>query len=380
MIYHIHPIAEIFPKMPDSEFASLRQDIQENGLLEAIWLYEGKVLDGRHRYRACYDLRIQPEFRQYEGDNPLGFVISLNLKRRHLDESQRGMVGARIANMRVGGDGSNQHGQSSNSANLPNCSQSTAAEMLNTSTRTITSSSKVLKDGTPELVEAVDSGLIPVSQAAKLATATPEFQNAVVARVEGGVKPNEAVRVEKAAAISEKHIEAPTGKFRIIYADPPWSYGNSMPDSFVEQRDHYPVMTIRELCDMPIKALAEDDAVLFLWVTSPILEESFEIIKAWGFKYKASFVWDKEKHVMGHYNSVRHEFLLVCVRGSCQPDVRKLFDSVVTEARTEHSKKPAQFYDIIETIYTQGKRLEIFARNQREGWTSYGFEDDKFSA
>jgi N6-adenosine-specific RNA methylase IME4 len=109
-------------------------------------------------------------------------------------------------------------------------------------------------------------------------------------------------------------------------------------------------------------------------VTSPILEESFQVIRAWGFKYKASFVWDKVHHNMGHYNSVRHEFLLVCVRGSCQPDVRKLFDSVQSIERTEHSKKPAEFYGIIETIYTNGDRLEMFARNPREGWKGYGHQ------
>lgn len=166
----------------------------------------------------------------------------------------------------------------------------------------------------------------------------------------------------------------PQDKYRIIYADPPWKYGNTMPDYMGVQDDHYQTMTIRELCDMPIKDIAQDNAVLFLWVTSPILEEAFEIIKAWGFEYKSSFVWDKVKHVMGHYNSVRHEFLLVCTRGSCQPDNKRLFDSVVTEERTEHSRKPEVFREIINTIYPNGKRIELFARKSYPGWESYGNE------
>jgi N6-adenosine-specific RNA methylase IME4 len=185
-------------------------------------------------------------------------------------------------------------------------------------------------------------------------------------------------RNELRHAIKRKKIEdaaqLPSGKYRVLYADPPWAYGNTMPDYMGVQDDHYPTMTVDELCQMPIYGIADDNAVLFLWVTSPILAESFQLIEAWGFEYKTSFVWDKVKHVMGHYNSVRHELLLVCVRGSCQPDVQKLFDSVVTEERTEHSKKPEIFREIIDTIYPYGKRIELFARETAEGWDVYGNE------
>ena len=166
--------------------------------------------------------------------------------------------------------------------------------------------------------------------------------------------------------------EAPSDKYRIIYADPPWSYGNTQPDYHTEQRDHYPVMELAAICAVPVRDWAENDAVLFLWVTAPILAESFQVIAAWGFEYKTCFVWDKIKHNMGHYNSVRHELLLICTRGSCQPDSQQLFDSVQSIERGKHSAKPVEFYDIIETIYTHGRRLEIFARQEREGWSSYG--------
>jgi N6-adenosine-specific RNA methylase IME4 len=169
-------------------------------------------------------------------------------------------------------------------------------------------------------------------------------------------------------------IPLPTDKYRVIYADPPWQYGNTMPDYFTEQADHYTLMTLDQICQMPVREMCEENAVLFLWVTSPILEESFEVVRSWGFQYKASFVWDKIKHNMGHYNSVRHEILLVCTRGSCQPDVQKLFDSVVSEERTEHSKKPESFRQIIDTIYPHGKRIELFARVGVENWDCYGNE------
>ncbi len=167
----------------------------------------------------------------------------------------------------------------------------------------------------------------------------------------------------------------PDDKYRVIYADPPWEYGNTMPDYFTEQGNYYSLMTADEIAALPVGKLAEPDAVLFLWVTSPILEEAFDVIEAWGFEYKTSFVWDKVRHCMGHYNSVRHELLLVCTRGSCQPDERKLFDSVVTKERGNvHSEKPEAFRGIIDTLYVYGKKIELFARQSVEGWDTWGDE------
>jgi N6-adenosine-specific RNA methylase IME4 len=77
---------------------------------------------------------------------------------------------------------------------------------------------------------------------------------------------------------------------------------------------------------------------------------------------------------MGHYNSVRHELLLICTRGSCTPDIKKLVDSVQSIERTKHSKKPPEFYDIIEGMYDHGRKLELFCREPREGWDFDGNE------
>lgn len=132
-------------------------------------------------------------------------------------------------------------------------------------------------------------------------------------------------------------------------------------------------MTIDELCELPVKEIACDNAVLFMWTTSPLLLECAPIIEAWGFKYKSSFIWDKVKHNVGHYNSVRHELLFVCTRGSCTPDEKKLFDSVVSIERSKkHSEKPELFRDIIEVLY-HGPKVELFRRGDApEGWTVWG--------
>jgi len=165
----------------------------------------------------------------------------------------------------------------------------------------------------------------------------------------------------------------PSDKYRIIYADPPWQYGDKLTEEYGVAEHHYPSMSIEKLCELPIQDLADDNSVLFFWVTSPILPECFEVIESWGFQYKTSFVWDKVQHNYGHYNSVRHEFLLICTRGSCMPDSKKLHDSVVSVERSKkHSEKPEYFRELIDKMYTEGKRIELFARIKADGWDSWG--------
>ncbi len=167
----------------------------------------------------------------------------------------------------------------------------------------------------------------------------------------------------------------PEGKYQVIYADPPWCYGDKHDyNGTTGAETYYPSMTIDELCEMNIPSA--DDAVLFLWVTSPLLDECWPVIKAWGFEYKTSFVWDKVKHNMGHYNSVRHEFLLICTKGSFTPENKTLFDSVITEERSDiHSEKPERVYEIIETLYPSARYLELFSRKKRGKWVSWGNDE-----
>jgi len=164
----------------------------------------------------------------------------------------------------------------------------------------------------------------------------------------------------------------PKKTYRVLYADPPWQYRDGLPPDYGGARFHYPSMSIDDLCALEVRAMAQENAVLFLWVTAPILPEAFTIVTAWGFQYKTFFVWDKIKHNYGHYNSVRAELLLLCTRGSCLPDCPNLFDSVQRIERTDrHSEKPEAFRTLIEDLYPDGARLELFARTSAKGWDSY---------
>ncbi len=352
-----HEVTNLFPVMQDEEFKALVEDVRQNGLLEPIWTYQGKIIDGRNRYNACKELGIEPKYREWDGNGSLvQFVVSLNLHRRHLTPSQKA-VSALEAEKWLAEEAKErqrEHGKTApgKPKTLPqkieevNKSQGEAAEQaakLFGTNRQYVYDAKKLAEQAPDLIEKVKTGELSIVQA-------------------------------KRELVKRQVHEPPKleGKYRVIYADPPWKYGNTMPDYFKEQADHYPLMTIEEICALPVKELAEENAVLFLWATSPILEDAFRVINAWGFKYKASFVWDKVKHNMGHYNSVRHEFLLVATRGSCLPDAPKLFDSVISIEKTTHSEKPEIFRQIIDTLYTHGKRIELFARKHVKGWDVYG--------
>jgi len=166
-------------------------------------------------------------------------------------------------------------------------------------------------------------------------------------------------------------------KFRVIYSDPAWSYNDKQDTPQLGgAAKHYDTMSVNEICKLPVNDISEKNSVLFLWVTSPLLEDAFTVIKAWGFKYKTSFVWDKVKHNMGHYNSVRHEILLIATKGSCTPDNKKLYDSVQSIERNDnHSEKPIEFLNIIDDLYSYGNKLEMFCRNiKKEKWYGWGNE------
>jgi len=371
-----HWAANLFPLLEGTAFDELCADIVANGLHEPIVTDRktGHILDGRNRHRACRREGIMPVFEWYDGDDPLGYVISLNLHRRHLDESQRAMVFARIAQLPKGVRSDSQMW-------LSTPTQAQAADMLNVSVSTGKLGKTVLADGAPELVQAVECGEVAVSTAATLTALPQEEQAELVARGEKEIlAAAKAIRAERTILRREERTEAlkakewPSGVYRVIYADPPWQYGNTTMDDYGHTDRHYETMPTEDICALPVTQLADKDAVLFLWATSPLIEQAFQIARAWGFEYKACFVWDKVKHNFGHYNSIRHEFLLLCTRGSCLPDIPDLLDSVVSIERTEHSTKPEEFRQIIDTLYQNGPRIELFARRPADGWEVWGNE------
>jgi N6-adenosine-specific RNA methylase IME4 len=239
-----------------------------------------------------------------------------------------------------------------------------------------------LKTGTPKepvLPTLADLGVDKKTSAIaqRLAAFPPETREAI-ARRETTIA--QAIRLQHRETMHA--VPLPPGQYRVVYADPPWHYGNSGvindADGYGRAARRYPSMTIAELCALDVKGRVADHAVLFLWVTSPLLAECWPVIAAWGFTYKASIVWDKVGHNYGSYVSVRHELLLICTRGSCLPDhPTPMPDSVVTIPRsTVHSEKPREFRALIDRLYDGGaeSKIELFARDVIAGWSVWGNE------
>src|SRR5262245_5069971 len=133
-----HPLANIFPLIEGTEFDDLVADIKVNGLHDPIVIHNDLILDGRNRYRACLAAGVDPAFVPYRGDDPVAFVISVNLRRRHLDESQRAMVAAKLATLKRG---DNQHSP------IGETSQAKAAELLNVGKRSVERAAEVRDHG-----------------------------------------------------------------------------------------------------------------------------------------------------------------------------------------------------------------------------------------
>lgn len=167
-----HPYADLFPWIEGAAFDELKADIAANGIREPIVFYEDQVLDGRNRYMAARDLGIDYPRVEYQGDDPLGFVVSLNLKRRHMSERERAMVASRLANM--------PQGARTDIAPIGAMSDAAAAKMLNVSERSVERAKAVRRDGAPTLVVAVETGDVSLSAAAEVAKLPVAEQKTIV--------------------------------------------------------------------------------------------------------------------------------------------------------------------------------------------------------
>jgi len=175
-----------------------------------------------------------------------------------------------------------------------------------------------------------------------------------------------------------------SGRYATIVADPPWDYHEGFPTQsrtpgvwsgpIQTKALPYASMTVEDICELPVADLAEPDCRLFLWTTNRYLDDAFEVIRAWRFKYRQATVWHKRDGNMGGSIAPSSaEFLLVATRGA-PARLSKWTSSVVsTAAPKQHSRKPEAFLDLIEQV-SPGPYLEMFARRARFGWDYWGDE------
>jgi N6-adenosine-specific RNA methylase IME4 len=169
--------------------------------------------------------------------------------------------------------------------------------------------------------------------------------------------------------------------YDVIYADPPWEYGNQQhagkgSDPTGGAASHYPTMTIDEMKKLDIAALRNSDCLLFMWTSSPHLPFAIEVMRAWGFEYiTVGFVWDKQRVNPGYYTMSQCELCLIGKRGRIPtPRGARNVRQFVSELRGEHSEKPEEVRRRIEEMFPTQRKLELFARKEVPGWDCWGNE------
>lgn len=173
-----------------------------------------------------------------------------------------------------------------------------------------------------------------------------------------------------------------TSKFSILYADPPWDYKGQTQHAGAGSGStggavvHYPTMTLSDLKKLDVKDYAADDALLFLWSSSPHLDQAIDLMPSWGFDYvTVGFVWDKQKVNPGYYTMSQCELCLIGKKGKIpSPRGARNVRQYLSHPRGEHSEKPAEVRQRIEAMFPQHAKLELFARLKVAGWSSWGNE------
>jgi len=392
-------IKNIIPALTKEEFELLEKSIITEGCRDALIVWNGILIDGHNRYNICKKHQIDFKYIEKEFDSiedVKDWIIVNQLSRRNLTKEQRQyLIGLRYRNEK------NKHGTNrytnKRAQNEPSKTYNKIADEENVSKETVKRAEK-FANAIDKLTETCGNKIkdkilnreVKASQkdVQKLINFDTEKQKEIINEVvENNLSISKAIKNIKVKAQRKKRVEKldkpyiifkVDKKYNIIYADPPWKY--PAPKEFYGQdvQFHYNTMSISELKELPVKEISKDDCVLYLWATAPLLDVAIELLKTWGFKYKSCLVWDKVKHNMGFYSSVRHEILLIGGRGQSAPTDKKYAnqtDSVYSEPRQEHSKKPLFYYEMIEKMHPyKTEKIELFARQKKEGWDSWGKE------
>jgi len=377
----------------------LAESIRELGLLNPVTLdARGRLIAGLHRLRACELLGwedIPATVVDLDEINARLAEIDENLIRNELSALERGEAIAERKKLYLqrhpetkqgGAPGKAGGGKQAKAAKLATFATDTAQKtgMAPRSIRRdvqIGSLPEPVRDALRGTVAENDQrGLEALARLRK----EPEKQSAIAEAVSSGKSKDIASALREARLVEREErianiargdspLDAAPAHYPVIYADPPWRYEHAVSTSR-EIENQYPTMTLDEICALPVSEIATDDAILFLWATSPKLAEAMRVIREWGFTYRTNAMWDKERIGMGYYYRQQHELLLVATRGEIHAPPPAARPSSVIRARRDekHSAKPEIVYEHIEAMYPLLPKLEMFCRTPRAGWGVWG--------
>tara|TARA_Y100000310_G_C20564934_1_gene754993 strand:+ start:82 stop:1155 length:1074 start_codon:yes stop_codon:yes gene_type:complete len=354
-----HEYANIFPLMEGVSFQELKSDIKKQGLLESIKTFEGKIIDGRNRYKACIETGIQPKFEEYTGSQPLSYVVSLNLQRRHLNESQRASIALETLPLFEKEAKQRSGTRTDLGALMQQGSEGRAVEKAGTTFQVsprYVNYAKKIQAQKPEVLKEITEGKKTISE--------------VIRQLR-----TEDIQKEKQEIDSGK-IEMPQGVFEVIVADPPWPYNTEKkynPEGY-RGTTPYPEMSLEQIKNIQIPSA--DNCILWLWTTHKFMRHAFNILDSWGFREVSILTWAKNKMGTGRWLRSKSEHCIMAVKG--KPQVLLTNQTTILHADTkEHSRKPNEFYKMVETLCV-GRKLDVFARQTRQGWEVYGNDVNKW--
>ena len=351
-ILHPHSLAHLVPDMRPSEWSEFYADIVFRGMKVPIEIMaDGTILDGRHRHRAALEAGMKhvPVIdAPLNGDDPADYMFKAAVMRRHLTDGQRAAVAVywMQENKLTAGRPSKVEANNSapRGAEFPKIgpTRQAAQATFNVGRKAVATASKLFHTA-PELLGQVHRGETTLKGAAHQ------------------VKQRE----DKARIVNTK---PPKGQYQVLVIDPPWPYSNRSQDPSHRAKNPYASMSLEELAKLPIPAAP--DSILWLWATNAFLPEAFGLLATWGFEYKTTLTWAKDKIGLGDWLRGQTEHCLLAVKGSYR--VTPGAASTLLSAKAgAHSEKPAEFYALVEKL-CPGNRLEMFARDRRDGWDGWG--------
>ncbi len=374
------------------EFEKLKTSVLAEGIRDPLVTWQGILLDGYHRYKIAQESGLEYKTVEVElpdRDAAKEWILINQLGRRNLTEQEasyyRGKLysarkqshGGQVPGMRIG-----KNFPSINTAEEIGKQYGVTGRTIKNDEQFSRAVDKVASEVGDDAKQAILSGKasVPKERVEQLIDINLEAPKYIEPILNGSLSIADAVRQIKRADRIEKIVQKTAepldgiGVFPVIYADPPWEYDHPISDSR-RIENQYPTMSLDEIMSLPVKDIAADDAILFLWVTTPMLEKGLKVLNAWGFDYRTSMVWVKPSIGPGQWVRQRHEYLLIGVRGDIPtPQGEDKPDSVIEAPREEHSKKPELVYDIIERMYPELPKVELFSRCKRENWTAWGNE------
>ncbi len=372
---------DIIPELTDDEFEGLEKSIVKDGCLDPIRLWKGYIVDGHNRYEIC--LRNNMSFRTVsmefkDEDEAKIWILENQFNRRNLDSIVKIELNGKLDELRRS---EAQKNSSNNNRYIQAAKKEGDNECQNFGTRR--NEPKTQDEKNRDRVntriakplgmsgEQYRRGKIVLDSASPEDISSIKAGEKTINKVYSKLRREEREKILRSSAL-------PEGKYRVFYVDPPWKYGTEpLASTEPQAAGYFPVVTIEELCEIPIHEISEKNAALFLWVIPPLLPEALKVMSAWGFEYRAVFTWDKGKDAKckDDYNNVNQEFLLVGEKGNCIPESDDITSAVQHIPKNLRSAaKPDEFRKIIETLYYATKnKVELYARKECEGWSRYHY-------